>query len=45
VLQALVDHDVAMDRSTARIVQMVLEVPRPDARIVHHGLVNKDRTW
>ena len=45
VLQALLDHDVPMDRSTARIVQMVLEVPRPDARIVHHGLINKNRTW
>jgi hypothetical protein len=45
VLQALVDHDVPMDRSTARIVSEVLRVERPTARIIHHGLIWKDRTW
>ncbi len=43
--QALVAHDVAMDRTTARIVSKILRIRRPQARIVHRGLFNKDRTW
>ena len=45
LLQALVDRDVALDRSTARIVSRVLGVKRPKARIIHRGLLRKDRTW
>jgi hypothetical protein len=44
-LQALLDHDVPMDRSTARIVSQVLNVKRPHAQIVHRGLIWKKRTW
>ncbi len=43
--RALVDGDVAMDRTTARIVSQILRIKRPKARIVHHGLLRKDRTW
>jgi hypothetical protein len=45
VYRALVEFDVAMDRSTARVVSKVLKVKRPKAGIVHHGLLRKDRTW
>jgi hypothetical protein len=45
VCRALIEHDVAMDRDTARIASQVLGVPRPKPRIVHHGLFRKDRTW
>ena len=43
--RVLVDGDVAMDRTTARIVSQILRIERPKARIVHHGLLRKDRTW
>ena len=43
--RALVAGDVAMDRTTARIVSQILRIKRPKARIVHHGLLRKDRTW
>lgn len=45
ILRALVEHDVAMDRTTARIVSQVLGVERPTATIVHRGAIWKDRTW
>lgn len=45
ICQALIDHDVAMDGSTARVVAMVLQIKRPAPRIVHHALLRKDRTW
>jgi hypothetical protein len=45
ILSALVEHEVAMDRTTARIVSQVLRVARPAATIVHRGLIRKDRTW
>jgi len=45
ICQGLLDHDVAMDRQTTRIVSRVLGVRRPKPRIVHHGLLRKDRTW
>jgi hypothetical protein len=44
-LRALVEAEVAMDRTTARIVSQVLGVARPAATIVHRGLIWKDRTW
>ena len=43
--RALVEGDVAMDRTTARIVSKILRIQRPKARIVHRGLIWKDRTW
>lgn len=43
--RALLDRDVSMDRSTARIVSRALGVRRPKARILHHGLVRHERTW
>jgi hypothetical protein len=43
--RALVEGDVAMDRTTARIVSKILRIKRPKARIVHRGLIWKDRTW
>jgi len=45
ICRALVDHDVAMDRTTARIVSRVLRIKRPAARIVHRALLRRDRTW
>ena len=45
VCRALVEYNVPMDRSTARVVSKLLHVQRPKARIVHHGLLRKDRTW
>lgn len=45
VSRALVQHDVPMDRSTARIVARVLRIKRPKARIIHHALLRKDKTW
>jgi hypothetical protein len=45
VCRALVDNDVPMDRSTARIVARVLGVKRPRAQIIHRALLRKDRTW
>jgi hypothetical protein len=44
ICRSLVEHDVAMDRMTARIVSRVLKVKRPNARVVHHALLRKDRT-
>ena len=45
VCRSLVEHDVAMDRMTTRIVSHVLRIRRPKARIVHHALLKRDRTW
>jgi hypothetical protein len=45
VCRALVEQDVAMDRSAARIVSRVLAIKRPAPRIVHRALFRKDRTW
>jgi hypothetical protein len=45
IFRALVEGNVAFDRTTARIVGRVLGVKRPKATIVHHGLFRKDRTW
>jgi hypothetical protein len=45
ICRAILELDVPVDRSTARVVASVLGVRRPRARIVHHGLLNKDRTW
>jgi hypothetical protein len=45
VCRALIASDVPMDRSTARIVSKLLNVKRPKARIIHHGLLFKSRTW
>ena len=43
--RALVAGDIAMDRTNARIVSKILRIKRPKARIVHHGLLRKYRTW
>ena len=43
--RALIEFDVPMDRSIARVVSKLLRVQRPKARIIHHGLLRKDRTW
>jgi hypothetical protein len=43
--RGLVASDVSMDRSTARIVSKALSIRRPKARIVHHAVLRKDRTW
>jgi hypothetical protein len=45
ICRALLQHDVPMDRSTARVVSQALRVKRPKARIVHRALFRKDRTW
>jgi hypothetical protein len=45
ICRSLVEHDVALDRMTARIVSQVLKIKRPKARVVHHALLRKDRTW
>lgn len=45
VLRRALELDVPMDRTAARIASEVLGVKRPKARIVHHGLINKKRTW
>jgi hypothetical protein len=45
ILRALVDHDVAMDRTTARVVSQTLRIPRPKPRIIHRGRFRNDRTW
>jgi hypothetical protein len=45
ICRSLVEHDVALDRMTARIVSRVLKIKRPKARVVHHALLRKDRTW
>jgi hypothetical protein len=45
IASALLQYDVPMDRSTARVVSHALGVKRPEARIVHRGLFRKDRTW
>jgi hypothetical protein len=45
VCRALVEFDVPMDRSIARVVSKLLKIHRPKARIIHHGLLNNDRTW
>jgi hypothetical protein len=45
VCRAIVDFDVPMDRSTARVVSQVLKVKRPKAQIIHRALLRKDRTW
>jgi hypothetical protein len=45
VCQALYERDVAMDRSTARIVAATIRVKRPKARILHHAIFRRDRTW
>jgi hypothetical protein len=45
VMRALVDHDVAMDRTTARLVARTLGIARPKARIVHRARFRPDRTW
>jgi len=44
ICRSLVEHDVAMDRMTARIVSRVLKVKRPNARVVQYPLLRKDRT-
>jgi hypothetical protein len=45
VARGLFDADVPMDRLTARIVSRTLRVKRPKARIIHHALLRRDRTW
>ena len=45
IFRAIVERQVAFDRTTARIVARVLGVKRPPATIVHHALFRKNRTW
>jgi hypothetical protein len=34
-----------MDRTTAGIVAMTVQIKAPEARIIHHSLFRPDRTW
>ena len=43
ILRALADRDVAMDRTTARIVSKTLRIPRSKPRIIHHGSIRHGR--
>ena len=45
IFRALVDHDIAMDRTTARVVSKTLGIPRPKPRKLHHSWFRHDRTW
>jgi hypothetical protein len=45
VARQIVDRGVAVDRDTARILGHALDVPPPDATIIHRALVRRHRTW
>jgi hypothetical protein len=45
IFRAVVDFDVPMDRTTARLASKALGIRRPKALIIHRGLLNRARTW
>ena len=45
VCRQVLERDVALGRSAARVVSEVLGIARPAATIIHRGWLRKGRTW